>query len=85
MKQQDAATALIARNVAATAEAANAMTSRTNEVSTEAVGTGQHAVDLRDNTVALNAAVEELRHSVIEVVRTSTSDVERRDDRAHRR
>ena len=78
VKQQDAATAEIARNVAETAGAANEMTSRTNEVSTEAVGTGRHAADLRDNTMALNHAVEELRHSVIEVVRTSTAEVDRR-------
>ena len=54
------------------------MTSRTSDVSAEAVGTGRHASELRDNTVALNGAVEELRHSVIQVVRTSTADVDRR-------
>jgi methyl-accepting chemotaxis protein len=78
VEQQDAATAEIARNVAETAGAANEMTSRTNEVSNEAVGTGRHAADLRDNTMALNHAVDELRHSVIEVVRTSTAEVDRR-------
>ena len=62
----------------ATATAANDMTSRTSEVSTEAAGTGRHAADLRDNTLALNEAVEELRHSVIQVVRTSTAAVDRR-------
>jgi methyl-accepting chemotaxis protein len=81
VKQQDAATAEIARNVSETAGAANEMTSRTNEVSNEAVGTGRHAADLRDNTVALNHAVDELRHSVIEVVRTSTAEVDRRQTR----
>ena len=79
VKQQDAATTEIARNVAATANAANAMTSRTNDVSAEAVGTGRHASDLRDNTLALNGAVEELQHSVIQVVRTSTAEVDRRE------
>ena len=78
VRQQDAATADIARNIGATATATNDMTSRTNEVSTEAAGTGRHAADLRDNTLALNAAVEELRHSVIQVVRTSTAAVDRR-------
>ena len=78
VRQQDAATADIARNIGATATAANDMTSRTNEVSTEASGTGRHAADLRDNTLALNKAVEALRHSVIEVVRTSTAAVDRR-------
>jgi methyl-accepting chemotaxis protein len=78
VEQQGASTAEIARNVTETATAANAMTSRTNEVSTEAVDTGRLAADVRDNTVALNAAVEELRHSVIKVVRTSSTDVDRR-------
>jgi methyl-accepting chemotaxis protein len=78
VRQHDAATADIARNVGATATAANDMTSRTNEVSTEAAGTGRHAADLRDNTLALNEAVEELRRSVIQVVRTSTAAVDRR-------
>jgi hypothetical protein len=54
------------------------MTSRTNEVSTEAVGTGRLAADVRDNIIALNQVVEELRHSVIRTVRTSTTDVDRR-------
>ncbi len=78
VKQQDAATAEIARNIAAAADAANTMNGRTSEVSAEAAGTGQHASELRDDTVTLNRAVEDLRNSVIEVVRTSTSDVERR-------
>ncbi len=81
VKQQDAATADIARNVAETAEAANEMTRRTADVSDEAVGTGHHAIEVRDNTVVLNQAVEELRHSVIRVVRTSTAEVDRRQNR----
>jgi methyl-accepting chemotaxis protein len=83
VNQQDAATAEIARNVAETANAAQEMTSRTNDVSSEAAGTSRHAVDLRDNTVGLGQAVEELRHSVIEVVRTSTAEVDRRQGRRH--
>jgi methyl-accepting chemotaxis protein len=83
VNQQDAATAEIARNVAETANAAQEMTSRTSEVSSEAAGTSRHAVDLRDNTVGLGQAVEELRHSVIEVVRTSTAEVDRRQGRRH--
>jgi methyl-accepting chemotaxis protein len=83
MKQQDAATAEIARNVAATASAANEMSQRTNELSDEAVATGCQAVGLRDNTVALNQAVEKLRSSVIHVVRTSTAEVDRRRTTRH--
>ncbi len=58
VKQQDAATAEIARNVIATAKAANEITSRTGVASNEAAVTGRNAVDLRDNTVALNHAVD---------------------------
>lgn len=78
VEQQGAATAEIARNVTETANAANEMTSRTNEVTTEAVDTGCLAVDVRDDIVALTATVEELRHSVIRVVRGSTDEVDRR-------
>jgi methyl-accepting chemotaxis protein len=72
VEQQGAATAEIARTVSLTADAANKMTSRINDVSTEAVDTGRLAVNVRDDTVSLNQAMEELRHTVIQVVRTST-------------
>jgi methyl-accepting chemotaxis protein len=83
VEQQGAATAEIARNVAETAGAANEMTSRTSEVSTEAIDTGRLAIDVRDNIVALNRVVEELRESVIRVVRTSTAAVDRRRTQRH--
>jgi methyl-accepting chemotaxis protein len=79
VEQQGAATAEIARNVTETARAANEMTSRTNEVSSEAVDTGRLAVDVRDNIVALNAGVAELRESVIRVVRGATADADQRE------
>lgn len=78
IEQQGAATAEIARNVAETAAAAGDMTSRTNEVSAEADRTNGHAAVVRENVVALDRAVGELRHSVIRVVRTSTAEVDRR-------
>jgi hypothetical protein len=80
VEQQGAATAEIARNVAQTAEAANEMTRRTSEVSTEAELTGTQAAQVRDNSNGLNEAMEDLRHSVIRVVRTSTTEVDRRRD-----
>jgi methyl-accepting chemotaxis protein len=72
VEQQGAATAEIARNVTETSNAANEMTSRLNDVSSEAIGTSRHAAEGRDGTVALNQDLEELRHSVIRVVRAST-------------
>ena len=83
MQQQDAATAEIARNVAATERAADEMTHRTGDASHEAATTDRQATELRDNIAALNNAVEELRHSVIKVVRTSTAEVERRQLQRH--
>ena len=51
VEQQGAATAEIARTVSLTADAANKMTSRINDVSAEAVDTGRLAVNVRDDTV----------------------------------
>ena len=80
VEQQGAATAEIARNVAQTASAANEMTQRTGEVSVEAELTGTQAAQVRDHSGGLNVAMEDLRHSVIRVVRTSTTEVDRRRD-----
>ena len=79
VEEQGAATAEIARNVSETATAANNMSTRIAEVSTEADQTGRHASDVRDNITGLAIAVDELRHSVIRVVRTSSREVDRRD------
>ena len=79
VEEQGAATAEIARNVTETASAANEMTQRIDEVSGEAEQTGQHAVAVRDNATALHQQVDELRHTVIRVVRSSTPEAERRD------
>jgi methyl-accepting chemotaxis protein len=55
VEQQGAATAEIARNVTETAEAANEMTRRTGEVSTEAELTrASAAAEVRDGISALN-------------------------------
>jgi methyl-accepting chemotaxis protein len=78
VEEQQAATAEIARNVNETAVAANEMTSRASEVSAEAENTAEHAADVRESALGLNTAVGDLRHSVIEVVRTSTAEVDRR-------
>jgi len=84
VEQQGASTAEIARNVAGTADAANQVTSRITDVSNEATGARQLATEVRDNIAALNQAVEELRHSVIRAVRSSTNDVDRRKTQRYR-
>jgi methyl-accepting chemotaxis protein len=78
VEQQGAATAEIARNVTETSNAAHEMQARTTEVSEEARKTGGHAAEVRHNATGLNDATEELRHSVIRAVRTSTTEVDRR-------
>ena len=81
VEEQGAATAEIARNVAETAAAADTMTTRTTQVSSEATQTGRRAGEVLDGTTALNIAVEKLRRAVIQVVRTSSAEVDRRDYR----
>jgi methyl-accepting chemotaxis protein len=76
--QQGAATAEIARNVTETAAAANEVTRRIGEVSAEAERTGQRSTQVRDDTKGLNTLVDELKHAVVRVVRTSTTEVDRR-------
>jgi methyl-accepting chemotaxis protein len=78
VEQQGAATAEIARNISETANAAHEMQARTTEVSEEARRTGGHAALVRSNATGLNDATEELRHSIIRAVRTSTTEVDRR-------
>jgi methyl-accepting chemotaxis protein len=78
VEQQGVATTEIARHVAQTAAAANEMVTRIGEVSSEAEQTDRCAGEVRDNASGLNGAVEELRHSLIRVVRTATTDADRR-------
>jgi methyl-accepting chemotaxis protein len=83
VEQQGAATAEIARSMTETATAADAMRTRTEEVSIEAEQTGHHAGDVRGNAAGLSKAMEDLQRAVIRVVRTSTTDVDRRREERH--
>ena len=78
IEKQSAATMGIAFNVTETAAAANDMSGRITEVSAEVEQTERHAISVRENATALEEAVAELRHTIIRVVRTSTTDVDRR-------
>jgi methyl-accepting chemotaxis protein len=78
VEEQSAATAEIARSVTETAAAANQMTARTAEVSTEAAMTGKQAAQVLANTTALNDTVGGLQRALVRVVRTSTTEVDRR-------
>jgi hypothetical protein len=47
------------------------MSSRITELSTEAGETGRRAAGVRDHAVGVNAAMEEIRHFMVRVVRSS--------------
>ena len=83
VEQQGAATVEIARNVAENAAAANEMTRRVNDVQAEAARTGQHAATVRQTSGILAGAVDELRHSVVRAVRSSTKEVDRHTSRRY--
>lgn len=83
VEEQGAATAEIARNVTQTAQAANEITGRIAEVSAEAQETGQHAADVQIDSAGLAELVSDLRRTVVRVIRTSTSEVDRRTSRRH--
>jgi methyl-accepting chemotaxis protein len=83
VEKQAAATMGIAFNATETASAVDDMSGRITEVSAEAERTEQHAVSVRENAAGLELAVAELRHAVIRVVRTSSTDVDRRQAERH--
>ncbi|MGA3402076.1 MAG: methyl-accepting chemotaxis protein [Acetobacteraceae bacterium] len=83
VEEQGAATAEIARNVTQTAEAANEITGRISEVSAEAQETGQHAADVQIDAAGLAELVSDLRRTVMRVIRTSTTEVDRRESRRY--
>jgi len=81
VEQQSAATAEIARNVTQAAEASSRMAGGIAEVSAEARRTDQAAGKARMITASLAATVNELRQTVVRLVRTASDEVDRRADR----
>lgn len=83
VEEQSAATSEIARNVNETAAASREVSMRISEVSTEASGTGRMAAEVGNLADKVAEAVRDLRQVLVEVVRTSTSDVDRRTAKRH--
>jgi methyl-accepting chemotaxis protein len=81
VEQQSASTSEIARNMAATASAARLMSAQTSSVQQAAQETDAQAATVQGTSAVLEKEVQGLRHTVIRVVRTSTSDVNRRTAR----
>jgi PAS domain S-box-containing protein len=78
VEQQAAATQEISRNVSETAVAAHEVADNIAEVSRDAVAVGDQAGEIRAGSAGLATAIETLRSTVVRVVRTTTSDADRR-------
>ncbi len=78
MEEQSAATTEIARNVEQTADAAREVASRIAEVSAEAAQTDRCANDVQVAAHQMADSVEHLRETLVRVVRTASTDVDRR-------
>jgi len=79
MEEQSAATREIARNVVETSEAAREVSTRIADVSTEADNTGAQAAEVRSGSSEVASAIEDLRHVIVRVVRTSIGNADRRN------
>ncbi len=80
MEEQSAATKEIARNVHETANANREVSRRIALVSDEAHGTGEKARMLRSVSTRVTDGVNNLRQTLVRVVRTAISDVDRRGE-----
>ncbi|MFV3130285.1 methyl-accepting chemotaxis protein [Niveispirillum sp. KHB5.9] len=83
MEEQAAATSEISRNVTETAEAAQEVATRIDTVSQEAGSTGAKAVAMREVAMRIVGSVNDLRQTLVRVVRTATADVDRRHGARH--
>jgi methyl-accepting chemotaxis protein len=80
MEEQAAATQEIARNVSQTAHAAREVAARIERVSAEAAATGYHAGDVRGAAADVASSITDLRGTLVRVVRTATTEVDRRHE-----
>ncbi|BBB96921.1 MULTISPECIES: methyl-accepting chemotaxis protein [Bradyrhizobium] len=78
VEEQNVVTADISRTVEETSHAAREVASQIASVSAEAVETGRRASEMHDGSTAIAENVAELRTTLIRVIRTSTTDVDRR-------
>jgi methyl-accepting chemotaxis protein len=78
IEEQNTVTVEISRTVEETSLAAREVASQIVSVSSEATETGRRATEIRDGSVEIAAKVDALRATLVRVIRTSTSDVDRR-------
>ena len=78
MEKQNTVTQEISRTVEESAQAAREVASQIVNVSSEAAETGRRAAEIRDGSADIAGKVNDLRATLVRVVRTSTVDVDRR-------
>ena len=78
IEEQNIVTIEISRTVEETSLAAREVASQIVSVSNEATETGRRATEIRDGSVEIASKVDALRATLVRVIRTSTSDVDRR-------
>ena len=81
VEQQGAATQEITRNVIQTSDAAREVAARIAEVSAQATLTGRSAAEVRLTAEGVASSIDTLRKTLVRVVRTSMSEVNRRRDK----
>jgi methyl-accepting chemotaxis protein len=77
--EQNIVTVEISRTVEETALAAREVASQIITVSNEATETGRRAAEIRDGSTEIAGKVDLLRATLVRVIRTSTTDVDRRN------
>jgi methyl-accepting chemotaxis protein len=78
IEEQNIVTVEISRTVEETSLAAREVASQIVTVSNEAIETGRRASEIRDGSAEIANKVDLLRATLVRVIRTSTSDVDRR-------
>ena len=79
IEEQGAATQEIGRNVVHAAQASREVSARIFDVSKEAASTGERVATVRGAATEVASAIAELRGILVQVVRTSTAEVDRRE------
>jgi aerotaxis receptor len=79
IEEQGAATQEIGRNVVHAAQASREVSARIFDVSKEAASTGERVATVRAAATEVADAIAELRNTLVQVVRTSTAEVDRRE------
>ena len=76
--EQSTFTMEISRTVQETSQAAREVATQIASVSAEATETGHRASEIRDGSTVIAGKVDDLRATLVRVIRTSTADVDRR-------